>query len=105
MPLLGLYIDIKAKVLDWGAGEVESCWVLGTPKALILESPLHLKWKSTNFSVIIQSLRCKQSRSEWSDAKTFLVEKRILSNFFTVVLNGTRGHNPYSTNTAILFTI
>ena len=39
---------------------------------------------------IIKSLRCKQSRWEWFAMKCFIVEKLTASDFFTVVVIGTR---------------
>ena len=42
------------------------------------------------FSCLIQVFRCKLSHSVWFDVKEFIVEKITASDFFTVVLIGTR---------------
>ena len=61
--------------------------------------------KGTQHFCIIQSLRCKGSRSEWFDVKWCIAEKPNNLDVFTVVLIGTRGCNVYSTTIAISFTI
>ena len=50
----------------------------------------------------IQSLGCKESHSEWFGVKGFIVEKLKDSDFFTVVVIGTRGPTFYA-NVVILF--
>ena len=63
---------------------------------IVLKGEVHPFFKKCP---IIKLLRCKESHSEWFQLKCFIVEK-LNSDFFTVVVIGTRSCRVYSTNIA-----
>ena len=77
-------------------------WTIKRTLQYVLKGEFHPFF--LNF-LIIQSLKCKQSHSEWFDEKGFIVEKCKDSDFFTVVVIRTSGPHDYNTDIDLLFTI